>query len=91
MTQEEKLYLYLKDGLPHRTDHILKAIYGSEHLGIARISARIFGVKKRYGVDIKGWKDDKTPSLYWYRLIVRTEPQRLFEVPERELETQVIF
>jgi hypothetical protein len=37
MTQTQRLYELLTDGKPHRTDDILRVVYGSEHNGIARI------------------------------------------------------
>lgn len=40
-SQAQRLYELLKDGQPHRTDEILKVVYGSEHLGIARPGARV--------------------------------------------------
>jgi len=46
MTQTARLLQLLKDHKPHRTDEILREVYGSEHLGIARIGARINDLKK---------------------------------------------
>jgi hypothetical protein len=40
MTQLTRLAELPKDGKPHRTDEILREVYGSEHLGIARVGAR---------------------------------------------------
>lgn len=68
MTQVEKIYNLLKDGLPHRTDEILIKCYGNEHQGLARIGARKFDIQERYGVEIKGWKDPEKPSLFWYQI-----------------------
>jgi hypothetical protein len=56
---------------------ILNEVYGSEHLGIARIGARIADIKKKYGVKIKGYKDETTPSLYWYQIIKDYEQLKL--------------
>ncbi len=63
MSQVEKLFEILKDGKPHRTDEILKKVYGNSKLGIARIAARTYDVKNRYLVKIDSWNDKKkTPS-----------------------------
>ena len=68
MSQTERLYDLLTDGLPHRTDEIMESVYGGSHLGLARIGARVFDIKRRYGVEITGWKDDQNQALYWYQL-----------------------
>jgi hypothetical protein len=68
----------IKDGQPHRTDSIVKAVYGEgiicEHCGrgdnkaLARVGARVWDVKKRYGVKIDGCKDKRNPKLYCYQM-----------------------
>ena len=77
MSQTDRLYNLLRSGQPYRTDMILSEVYGSEHLGIARIGARIADIKKKYGVKIKGFKDETTPSLYWYQIIKDYEQLRM--------------
>jgi hypothetical protein len=72
MAQVDLLYNVLSDGKPHRTDEILALVYGSEHLGIARIGARIADLKKK-GHEIKGWKDQDKPTLYWYQMEVKQD------------------
>ncbi|MGB8006423.1 MAG: hypothetical protein WCF48_04785 [Terriglobales bacterium] len=67
-TQTDKLFQLLKDGKPHRTDEILREVYGSEHLGIARIGARINDLKK-LGHQIIGYHDTQNRKLYVYKLI----------------------
>jgi len=67
--QVDRLFMLLQDKQPHRTDEIMNKIYGSSHLGIARISARIYDVKKRYNVEISCRKDIKHPTLVWYELL----------------------
>lgn len=67
-SQTQKLLSLLQDGLPHRTDEILLKVYGSEHLGLARIGARCFDLRKK-GYVITGWRDEKNSSLYWYQMI----------------------
>lgn len=69
ISQTEKLYHLLKDGKPHSTLNILENVYGSSHLGIARISGRIFDAKKKYGVEIKSFRDEKNPTIYHYQLL----------------------
>lgn len=66
MSQVERLYNLLSDGLKHRTDEILAVVYGSSRLSLSRVAARINDIKKRYGVTIRGQKDRDNPKLYWY-------------------------
>lgn len=68
MTQTEKLFHLLRDQKPYRTDKILSQVYGSEHLGIARIAARIYDMKQQYNVEVDCWKDKKTKTLFWYQI-----------------------
>ena len=68
-SQTERLYNVLKDKEPHRTDELLAKVYGSSHLGIARISARIYDIKRNYRLMVKNWHDKKQPSLTWYQII----------------------
>jgi hypothetical protein len=72
-SQTDRLYELLKDGKPYRTDQIQVLIYGANHLGVARIGARIADIKAKYHVSIKGWKDSTRPSLYWYQLVIPHE------------------
>lgn len=84
-SQATRLYELLKDGRPVRTDEIMFRIYGNDHLGLARVGARIWDIKKKYGVEVKGWKDEENLSLYWYQL----EPPQpkvqapLFDLPPK--------
>jgi hypothetical protein len=97
-SQANKLYELLKDGHAHRTDEIMRVVYGGDHLGIARIGARIHDLKKR-GHEVKGWKDKERPALYWYQLIRKDEPEkpkaqpRLFAPQEQKTQSaaQVCF
>mgnify|MGYP001402886203 CR=1 FL=1 len=66
VSQTDKLYDLLSDGNAHRTDEIVSKVYSGGSL--ARVGARIFDVKKKYGVEIIGWHDEKNPSLYWYQI-----------------------
>lgn len=67
MSQTDKLLELLKSGRWIRTDFILENVYGSDHLGIARIGARIADLKKR-GAKIEGRRDPQKPTLYWYKM-----------------------
>lgn len=66
-SQKIRLLQFLSDGQPHRTDQLLQEVYGSEHLGLARVGARIWDLKQE-GKNIAGWKDKDKSSLYWYQL-----------------------
>jgi hypothetical protein len=65
-SQTDKLYKLLADGKPYRTDQIVSMVYGNG-LSLARVGARIFDVKRKYRIMIKGWKDKDNPALYWYQ------------------------
>ena len=67
VSQEQRLFELLSDFNPHRTDEILQVVYGSEHLGIARIGARIADLKKK-GHKIQGFRDPQHSTLYFYQL-----------------------
>jgi hypothetical protein len=67
MTQTQRLYELLKDCEPHRTDEIIRVVYGSEYLGIARIGALVWDVPKNHGVKIDGRHDPDKPSLNWHQ------------------------
>ena len=67
MSQINLILNLLQDGQAHRTDEIVKKVYG-EGLSLARVGARIWDLKKR-GYAIRGWKDPKIKTLYWYQLI----------------------
>lgn len=89
MSQTDKLYNLLKSGRAYRTDEIMEQVYGNDHLGLARIGARIYDLKKKYGVDIRGKKDDENPSLYWYWIV---KPSVEFPLArEQKVETANLF
>ena len=85
MTQAARLLQLLKDFRPHRTDEILREVYGSEHLGIARIGARIADLKK-LGHHIIGYHDPQNQKLYFYKLIPPQVPVMppAFKTPARQ-------
>lgn len=67
MSQTKRLLNFLSDCQPKTTIQILDNVYGVNHSGIARISARILDLRKK-GHDIAGWKDTNNPTIYWYQL-----------------------
>lgn len=69
MSQKQLLKELLSDGKPHRTDEIMDKVYGGSHLGLARVGARIWDLKKD-GCQITGWKDPDNPALYWYQMAI---------------------
>ncbi len=66
-SQTQKLLELLSDYRPHSTFEILKIVYGGEHYGVARISARVLDLKKK-GYNVKGFDDKIVKSKYWYQL-----------------------
>jgi len=87
MSQTESLYKLLLDCQEHRTDEILEKVYGNDHLGIARIGARIHDIKNKFGVEIKSWKDPVNKTLWWYQLSHRkTSIVKPIEEPKAKIE-----
>lgn len=75
MSQTNEIYALLTKG-PVRTDEIVNKVYGPQ-LNLARVSARIYDVKKQYGIPkIHSWPDDQNKKLWWYSL--RPRELRLF-------------
>ena len=76
------IYDLLLDGNPHSTNEIQEKAFGREHLGYANIHARITEIRKKYGVNIINYPDDKIRSLTYYQMI---PPEvRFEEMPEFE-------
>src|SRR3990172_10029952 len=83
-SQTDRLYYLLKDGQPHRTDEVCQIVYGNSHLGLARISARIWDIKKKYNLNITGWRDKINPTLYWYQIEkIKLEQPKIKITPEQ--------
>lgn len=80
MSQADILERALADGTPKRSDVLVTLVYGSAHLGLARLAARVHDLRKR-GLTINGWRDKRVPSLYWYQLVV----ERLEDHAQRPL------
>jgi len=69
ISQINRLYDLLLDGNSHSTNEIQEKIYGREHLGYANIHGRITDIRKKYGVKIINFKDDKIKSLSYYQIL----------------------
>jgi len=91
MSQTELLYNLLKDGQEHSTVEIMEKVYGGSHLGLARVSARIYDIKKKYGVFISGRTDTTNSNIYWYKIVkkridildsINEETRRMEELKE---------
>lgn len=82
MTQLDKLRMVMDDMKPHRSDELLELVYGSAHLGLARLGARVYDLRRSLppGHEIKSWRDKKRPTLTWYQQTVVVEQTDLFEV-----------
>lgn len=80
MTQVDRLYELLKDYRPHSTDEILRVVYGGSHLGVARISGRVFDTKRKYGVKIDCFRDKERDAIYWYQMKRPLDNQELFSM-----------
>lgn len=88
MSQESRLYELLKDYQKHSTAEIQIKVYGRNHLGVARISGRIFNIKKKHKVNINCFKDEKNPSLSWYQMEIPSENQEEKVVQKKEPESE---
>lgn len=76
MSQTKLLLNLLQEKQPVRTDMIVRKVYG-EKLSLSRVGARIWDLKHK-GHDIRGTKDPKIHSLYWYQLF--ESPPSLIEM-----------
>ena len=91
MSQTQKLLELLKDGKKHSTPEIQVYVYGANHLGVARISARVDDLRK-LGYNIPNAEPDPiNPAISWYRMIIDPVQETLFYMPEPEREVSVIF
>ncbi len=69
MAQLKRLRDFLSDGRPHDTPSIMREVYGDEHLGIARVGARIHDLRHKHGLTIRAWRDETRRTVTWYQLI----------------------
>ena len=95
-SQVDRLYNLLSDGRPHSTVEILEEVYGGDHLGLARVAARIYDVKKKYHVNIKCWSDSERRTMSWYQIdtALGAQARRIVEESnrmkaERSMQMQV--
>lgn len=77
LSQCDLLQNLLRDGKPHRTDEILRRVYKIHSKGIARISARVYDLKKRRGASITSWPDPDEPKLFFYMMTNHTQFKKL--------------
>lgn len=75
MSQSERILALLMDGQDHSTHEICERVYGSEHLGCARIGARVHDLRAK-GHNIVGRKHPLIKTAYLYKL-VKEEQGRL--------------
>jgi hypothetical protein len=85
LSQTDKLYNLLRGGSAYRTDEIVRLVYGNG-LSLARVGARVWDVKHKYGIEIKGWHDKENPALYWYQMEV-SKPK----VDSKTADVEVLF
>jgi len=71
LSQTQRLYNLLKDGEPHSTVEIMRKVYGKDHLGLARVGARIYDIKKRHEGNIASWRDLKRKTVHWYQMDIQ--------------------
>lgn len=86
-SQADRLYNLLSDFQPHRTDEIVEKVYGPG-LSLSRVGARVYDVRHKRKLEIKGWHDPHNPKLYWYQIV---RPAPVFPpafAPTKELQTQ---
>jgi len=67
MTQADKLWQIMEDRKPHRVDELVREVYSMDGPSIARLSARFYDLKRKYGVSFKTWRDPQKKKLTWYQ------------------------
>lgn len=88
-SQNKRLYELLSDGEAHSTTEIQEKVYGSDHLGLARVGARVNDLKNgkwsgKTMCEIDGFDDENNQSVYWYQMIgVKKEPAPV--VPQKKV------
>lgn len=72
VSQSEKLFGILSDGLPHRVDELVTKVYEFDQgPSIARLGARVWDLKKKYGFEIKSWPDPNNRKLWFYQILAK--------------------
>ena len=69
MSQVERIKAILQDGEWHSNFEIIELAYLMNHASSARLSARIYDLKKQ-GYDIEGKDDKNNQTKYWYRMVI---------------------
>lgn len=82
MSQTDDLYEILKDGKPHASFDLVRAIYHQNSPTIARLSARIYDISKRYDVRIRSWRDKENETMWWYQ-IEKVNDGHLFSLEDK--------
>lgn len=79
-SQVDRLWALLKDMKPHRTDEIVRLVYGPGH-PLSRVGARIYDLRRRLpaDMDVKSWPDQADRTLWWYQATAKptAEPGQL--------------
>lgn len=66
-SQATRILKLLSDGAWHSTPEIQEKVYGSTHLGTARIASRMHDLRSDgHVIDCK--KDRENTTIYWYKL-----------------------
>ena len=68
-SQADRIYDLLLDGNPHSVIEIIKEVYGLDHCGYPNVHGRVTDIRKKYGVNIINFKDDKVKSLTYYQIV----------------------
>lgn len=67
-SQTEKLFKLLNDHIPHRTDEIVKEVYGPG-CTLARVAARVGDVKRDHPeMRVESWKAPEDQTLHYYQM-----------------------
>jgi hypothetical protein len=73
MSYRQQIYEILKDGKPHRSDEITRALFGSDktdRTGLFNLHGRVSELRKQ-GYNIPpAWRDRENPKLSWYQMIL---------------------
>ncbi len=82
MSQADKLLELLSDEEAHSTVEIMRVVYGGDHLGLARVGARVYDLKEKgYVIESRPGKINKT--IWYYKLMASPE------VPKKAVRTIV--
>ncbi len=79
MSNVEAIFAILSDRRAHSSFEIVREVYKQNAPTIARLAARIYDIKKRFGVEVLSWKDHTNPKMTWYMIpkdVVDVAPAR---------------